>query len=308
MKLLRKLYSISSPSGYESKMQKFILSRLKQLGATYYTDASGNIYATKGISETYPCIVAHMDEVHASHSKGFALIRTDGLIFGYNKKNMEQTGIGADDKNGIWVCLKAMEKYDCMKCAFFVEEETGCKGSSKADMNFFADCRYVLQCDRKGNSDFITDAAGTELCDNYFIGAIDLKKFGYKETQGSVTDVMALKENGLNICAANISCGYYNPHTRQETTCIRDLHNCFNLVCWIVENCTEVYTHEYAGGYMATENETQIILEELYAEMKHRNSFEEEDLIDFYNDYAAYYDIPYETLYNAFLRIKEKKG
>ena len=40
-----------------------------------------------------------------------------------------------------------------MKVVFFREEETGCKGSSEAVMSFFDDVRFVIQPDRKGNSD-----------------------------------------------------------------------------------------------------------------------------------------------------------
>jgi hypothetical protein len=31
-------------------------------------------------------------------------------------------------------------------------------GSGKADMSFFRDCRFVVQCDRRGHSDMVTRA------------------------------------------------------------------------------------------------------------------------------------------------------
>jgi hypothetical protein len=35
-------------------------------------------------------------------------------------------GLGADDKNGIWIALQCLKKYDTVKVAFFVSEEVGC--------------------------------------------------------------------------------------------------------------------------------------------------------------------------------------
>lgn len=76
-----------------------------------------------------------------------------------------------------------------VKCAFFVQEEVGCIGSSHADMSFFSDCRFVIQCDRKGNGDMVTQINGMKLCSNEFISAIDFRKYGYKPAQGLNTDV-----------------------------------------------------------------------------------------------------------------------
>ena len=42
-------------------------------------------------------------------------------------------GSRADDKNGIWICLKCLEDCKMVKCAFFVQEEVECIGSSHAD-------------------------------------------------------------------------------------------------------------------------------------------------------------------------------
>ena len=301
MELLKKLYRIPSPSGKEDRMKAFVKTQLALAGASVCEDPAGNIYAVKGKGEAYPCIVAHLDEVHR-RKKGFEVIRTRNLIFGFNRISMSQEGIGADDKNGIWVCLKAMKKYACMKCAFFVEEETGCNGSYRADMSFFEDCRYVLQCDRKGNSDFITNTGYTELCSPEFMDAIGIGRFGYREKCGLMTDVAALKESGLNVCCANLSCGYYNPHTAQEVTRIKDLYKCFSLVCWIVENCLDVYGHESVPLYSPEgEKVEDILMEEMFCN-KH---FGDKDFTDFYNFYKDWYAIDYGRLHDLYLENRK---
>lgn len=251
MELLYELYKIYSPSTKEKKMRKFIKDYIRRNidGATYTQDKSGNVYVTKGEANTYPCIVAHMDQVQRIHSKDFRVFGYEGKLFGFSGDNCQMEGPGADDKNGIWVALKCLKKYDVMKCAFFVGEEIGCVGSSDADMTFFKDCRWVIQCDRKNGGDLITDASGTELCSKEFVEALNPEQFGYKETTGLMTDVMTLKENGLNVSCVNMSCGYYRPHTDQEYTEQSELENCLAFVEWIVENVTDVYPHEYVNRW-----------------------------------------------------------
>lgn len=245
MELLKELYGISAHTHQEKDMIAFVSRKLTDLGVTFTIDKVGNIYATKGKTDTYPCLAAHLDEVHPAREKGYEVIVVrDEFIIGFNNNKREFNGIGADDKNGIWVCLKCLEKYDNLKCVFFVGEEQGCIGSRQADMTFFDDCRFVLQCDRKGNSDFISNIYGNPLCSSQFIEDASLGEHGYKEERGMQTDVQTLRERGLEISCANISCGYYYPHTPHEMTNIADLKKCLTLVEHIVTNCHEVYTHK----------------------------------------------------------------
>lgn len=245
MELLYDLYRISSPSGDEFKMIAFLTSKMEELGAEVHEDRFGNLYATKGVSDTYPCIVAHMDEVHAYKPNGFRISCVSDMIFGIDMNRKKFSGIGADDKNGIWIALKILEQFDVMKIAFFVSEEIGCEGSRDCDMSFFDDCRFVLQCDRKGSSDFISNACSTELCSKEFLIDVDMESYGYSEERGAMTDVYQLKQNGLKVSCANISVGYYNPHMDEEYTVKCDLYNCLSFVENIVRNCVDVYPHEY---------------------------------------------------------------
>lgn len=245
MELLKELYGISAQTHKEKDMIAFVSQKLTDLGVSFTIDKAGNIYATKGKAATFPCIAAHLDEVHQAREKGYeVLFVKDEFIIGFNSGKREFNGIGADDKNGIWVCLKCLEKYDNLKCVFFVGEEQGCIGSRQADMRFFDDCRFVLQCDRKGNSDFINRIYGDSLCSSQFLKDANLKEHGYKEENGMQTDVRTLRDRGLEISCANISCGYYYPHTPHEMTNIEDLKKCRTLVEHIIENCRKVYTYK----------------------------------------------------------------
>ena len=250
MELLKQLYKIHSPSGSERVMKKFIRRYVRRQipGAKIRTDKIGNLYIIKGIAPSYPCIVAHLDQVQWNHSTDFRPIETKELIFGYCPSQRKQEGIGADDKNGIWIALRCLKEYDILKVAFFVEEETGCRGSSQADLEFFEDARFVIQPDRRGYKDLITHIGWTDLCSDEFLKATGYEQFGYQETEGAMTDILALKENGLEISCINLSCGYYEPHTDNEFTVKADLLNCLRLIEHIIETCTGVYPHKSKWG------------------------------------------------------------
>ena len=246
MELLEKLYKVSSPSGQERTMQKFIMDYCKthQPDVSIKKDKTGNIYLTKGVDKTYPCVVAHIDEVH-QRNKDKEIVVHRNVLFGIDRKAMKPTGIGADDKNGIWVALNLLTTEKVLKCAFFVGEEIGCVGSERADMDFFSDVRFVLQCDRRNGTDFICNASHVELSNKAFYERCGAAKFGYKMTNGLQTDVVSLKERGLKVCAANLSCGYYNPHQDTEMTRFDELQNCLALCEHIIQTVPEVQTHIY---------------------------------------------------------------
>ena len=311
MELLKQLYKFHSPSGNERAMKKFVRRHVRKYipGAKIGTDKIGNLYIIKGVSETYPCIVAHLDQVQRNHSKDFIPIETKELIFGYSPRNRRQEGLGADDKNGIWIALKCLEKYKILKVAFFVEEETGCRGSSQADMDFFRDCRFVIQLDRRGHQDLIATIGWTDLCSDEFLKVTGYKQFGYQETEGSMTDILALKENGLEVSCINLSCGYYEPHTDNEFTVKADLMNCLHLTGHIIETCTEVYPH---ANTWETGNRTGIndweyeeILTEIYEMLEVDESLSVDDLEFMYGRY--YPELgrkDYERIYMDYHELK----
>ena len=246
--LLAKLYEIHSPSNREKKMRKFVKRACIERGASVVQDKTGNLYVTKGESDTYPCIVAHLDQVQDNHSKDFNVYMQGDIIFAYSAKSKAQQGLGADDKNGIWVALQLLEELDVLKCAFFVGEEVGCVGSSEADMDFFKNVRYCVQPDRRNGHDLITDISG-DICSKEFLDATCYADFGYAETSGLMTDVETLCTNGIGVSCINISCGYYHPHTDDECTSWSELNNALNFARHICTTLLDVYPHKYENKW-----------------------------------------------------------
>lgn len=252
--MLHNLLSVQSKSGQTEKMQRFITRFAKKQGATVTTE-DGNIYVTKGEADLYPCMVAHTDTVHKLIPEdAFSVYTTqendDTLYFGWDRRNQTFSGVGGDDKVGIFLALSALVAYDAIKLAFFRDEEIGCIGSGKADMTFFDDVSMVLQGDRRGNSDFVTSISGS-LSSQEFQNAIKpiLDMHGYRFTTGMMTDVDALKDNGLNVSCANFSCGYWNPHGPQEYISLGDVENTLSMVYMTFDKMsTQKWPHTAVRG------------------------------------------------------------
>lgn len=253
-KLLVGLYGVYSPSNNEQGMVAFLEKELNNTELygqlTIEKDSKSNIYITKNIDneETFfPCVAAHIDQV-ASNGQLTNVVKVDNCYFGWCNKTHSQKGLGADDKNGIWCALKLLQKFNKLKVAFFVGEEAGCIGSSACDMNFFKDVRFVLQADRRGNTDIIYTAGGTKMASEEFKKEVNslIDIYAYKETTGLMTDVKTLVERGVGVSCINLSCGYYNPHTSTEYTIYDDLLTCYHLMSDIIDSLEDKqYVHKY---------------------------------------------------------------
>ena len=233
MKLLQLLYKISSKSGMEDQMKAFILDYLRDVDLDIKTDDIGNMFITKGLATFYPCVAAHLDEIHTPCEREVVV---NGDVVYTVDRLWNRVGCGADDKNGLWIIMNILKTEPVLKVALFVQEErdgdrAGCRGARACDLSFFDDVRYVIECDRKGASDVVhIGKEDTHLCDSNFIHADLLQKYGYKMVKGGKTDVVELKMRGLNIPVCNISCGYYDAHKNSEYTRFSELERCLAFV------------------------------------------------------------------------------
>lgn len=255
----KELLEVQSYSYQEKRMNRYITSVLDQMAdVTYHLDkvkTGVNIYITKNSnsSVSFPCVVAHTDTVHKI-VENLTCIEVSGAYTGINSATMSQTGIGGDDKVGIYVALRMLNELPACKVAFFHAEEVGTVGSRSADLDFFKDCRFVLQCDRKGNKDFVTEIGWTELSSKEWQDDVQpiIEKYGYSFSDGGITDVGELKDLGLTIPVANMSCGYYNPHCSDEFIVIEDVNNVIELVRDICTNITKQYYHKAEYNYKSS--------------------------------------------------------
>jgi len=243
----KELLSVSSKTYQEEDMVEFLCDELDTIpGVSYYRDDMMNIYAVKGElnkGEYYPMFIAHTDTVH--HKVDKIIVKEENLIrpntFGkefdevkvpclkaYTEDGLP-TGIGGDDKCGVFICLELLKTLDKVKIGLFVSEETGCHGSSKCDENFLQDVGYITQYDAPGNHLITEICSGVRLFErdseffNKSLSVIE-KSFGNEMLVQShpYTDISQLKKK-IDVCCINMSCGYYNMHSNQEFVCIEDV-------------------------------------------------------------------------------------
>lgn len=254
MGLLQELFSTQSSSGNYDRMHKVIMDKLVKIGSlNVNTDSLGNIYVTKGTppeGEFYPTFACHTDTVH-DFREGYKVGRSPGHVwYAYYTTPMgeiRQTGIGGDDKCGIYLCLRMLKALPYVKCIFFVDEEVGCRGSLGCDMTFFNDSRWVVQGDRKHNCDIIVSGLGEDLCSKEFSDAVVRLggKYGYSISPGVWTDVVKLKKDReLAVSAINISVGYWSPHSSTEIVVESDLNKAVHFCEDIARKLTGKYYHK----------------------------------------------------------------
>jgi putative aminopeptidase FrvX len=266
----KELLSVPSKTYQEEDMVEYLCNELDTIpGVSYYRDDMMNIYATKGElnkGEYYPMFIAHTDTVHQKVDKIIVkeetLIRpnTFGKSFGNDEvpclkaytEDGSPTGIGGDDKCGIFICLELLKTLDKVKIGLFVSEETGCHGSSKCDENFLQDVGYITQYDAPGNHLISEICSGVRLFDRdseFFTKSLDAieSAFGNEMLVQShpYTDISQLKKK-IDVCCINMSCGYYNMHTNQEFVSIEDVENAITAGLNMVKELgLKKYKYEY---------------------------------------------------------------
>lgn len=258
---LKRTLEVQTSSYKNKNMLKYVKTELKRMGASYYQDKRGSIYATKGVGKSYGCVVAHTDTVHRIvPRKSFKIYTEKNIMFSIDTRDWTRTGIGGDDKVGVYVALRMMEELDVLKAAFFVDEEVGCVGSGDADLKFFGDVRLCMQADRKGFREITNSIHMTEMYGDVFANDIEpvLKKWNVVEVDGGMTDVCTLADKIDNIPMFNAACGYYKPHTANEYVDVSEVEDtylfmkevmvCTDGVDYRAEYKREAYTYSNNWG------------------------------------------------------------
>jgi len=235
------LLKVQSHSKNEKRMLLYIIRQLDLMDVSYGIDKVGNIIVTKGElgnNKWYPCVVSHMDTVHNILEKKIIIYKSkkDGKVNLYacyeNKNKYYYTGIGGDDKCGIFSCLELLRELPVLKVVFFTQEECGGLGSNGINLSFFNDVGYIIGIDRRGKSDLITEIGCRNVCSDEMLSEISKtsKEYGYKETSGLMTDVSELSKRNVGISCINMSCGYYKPHSNEEYITLNDWAHSYKLV------------------------------------------------------------------------------
>ena len=228
MKLLKAVFSIQNPSNNKA-CNDHAMSTIIGLapdGCTVIRN-KGNLLIRKGAATgPHPHYLAHMDQVH--DYVPFMTLEVKGNVLAAFDGNDKQTGVGGDDKSGIYLALMMLHHLDHCTAVFVRDEEVGCQGSGVVPLEWFAHAAFVIQADRNNRTMDIIRSTNGMICssDGFFDAMLGLPicvAAGHKEAHGSVTDIGELSSRQLCVSMVNISSGYHDPHSSRETVHMDEL-------------------------------------------------------------------------------------
>ncbi len=230
VELLNQLLLLSSPSHREHAVVDFIVRHVESMGlrsgVRCWVDDHNNVYIVKGDAARLPCVSAHIDTVH--RRAPVRIVQHGGLLMGFDEAG-RRTGIGGDDKAGVYICLELLERFDDIAVVLFAAEEVGCVGSRNADPKFFERVGYVIEFDCPGRGLVSYTSGGMRLFQNdgdFISTALPVMcRHGVLNWQHHpFSDVKAISSR-FGLSCLNVSAGYYNWHRRDEFVKLSDVEH-----------------------------------------------------------------------------------
>lgn len=172
------------------------------------------------------CLVAHLDTVHFKDPVDFLFDPVLHNLF-------SPTGIGGDDRCGVYIILELLKRGIRPSIIFCCDEEIGAIGAFEFTKVYssISNVNWFLEFDRRGRNDVVCYDDGNDELTKVF------EEFGFKSAWGSFSDISELAP-AYGISAVNISSGYYNAHTPNEYINLDDLD-------WIIDTSEKVLKSDY---------------------------------------------------------------
>ena len=215
------------------ELKKYVERRLEETHKGKITVADGFVYA----QGTFPVLlIAHLDTVHKILPY-FILTSKDK---NGNKTLSSPSGIGGDDRCGVYMIFEVLKKFNC-SVLFCEDEEIGCIGATKFTEHSISDelqFNYIIEFDRKGSNDAVFYD-----CDNPEFEEFITKEF-FELNWGSMSDISVVAPY-LGCAAVNLSCGYYNAHTKDEYVVVEEMEKVIEEACKLLARTTEKDVFEY---------------------------------------------------------------
>ena len=220
----------------QKRLKLHLLEQILAFGYEDVVNGDGFLYA-KG---SLPILLtAHMDTVHeATVIDFYEYVDKDG-----NHIISSPQGIGGDDRCGIYMILKLLEKGYKPSVLFCEDEEIGGIGSDKfcktEIVEELKEMKYFIELDRANS----TDAVFYD-CDNEDFTSYIERMTGYKDAWGSFSDISNLSPE-TQVASVNLSCGYYKAHTKQEEVKIEEMLNTIEKVEILLNDVDNIEQFEY---------------------------------------------------------------
>lgn len=204
--------------------QKGVLHIVKHfLEAMHYDEIIRTEHYLIGLGDIPVGLVAHADTVFT--------IPPDDIFYDAKKNVMwSPSGLGADDRAGIYAILKILQTGMRPHVIITTDEEKGCKGASilaSIVPQFPKELKFLIQLDRRGHTDSVFyDCANSEF-EQY------INSFQFTTSLGSFSDISVLGP-AWGVAAVNLSIGYIHEHTAHEHLYLDSMFNTINKVIQIL--------------------------------------------------------------------------
>jgi acetylornithine deacetylase/succinyl-diaminopimelate desuccinylase-like protein len=194
---------------------------------------SGYVFA----QGTHPVLlVAHLDTVHKS---------PPSKVFRHEFGRLSSPqGIGGDDRCGVFIILKILERLNC-SVLFTEDEEIGAGGAEafirEVLPEWVENVNYIVEFDRRGRD----DAVYYDCCNEKFIDFVAAA--GFVAQQGTFSDIGVIAPE-LKIAAVNLSSGYYHEHTVKEVIDPAAMEEIIEKAVTMLSQKTDRFKYESAYG------------------------------------------------------------
>jgi uncharacterized protein YaaR (DUF327 family) len=244
--LLFELLENGTPFGDEDVITGIIFRYLEVCGAkkkhgmSASTDRIGNVWVTiPPAMDVLPTTLftSHMDTVHPKYTPVKLMSSTGpkeadkGFIFGITPDKNVRCILGADDKVGVYIMLRMIERGIVGTYAFHVGEEKGCKGSTYVAEQYpdlLKQFKHAVAFDRANYGDVIASQAPGIGTSPAFVTALSAQlntildksmpkreaKYRFSTAVGAMTDTG--KYFGHIPECTNLSVAYFDQHSPRE--------------------------------------------------------------------------------------------
>ena len=232
--------NLSQQNLYNILVSKLELMNYKVFACDQSSNCSRYIYA---VGDTPICLTAHLDTVFGfdPHKD----IQIDGDILSC------KTGMGADDRVGVYMILEIIKELKC-NILFLEDEECGHSGA----VHFIAS-PYKERFQQENNFCIDLDMAGSniltfyETTNNEFQKDVSsiLPQYKVRNPKLGASDLIELtigwekegrngvqKYEGTNVASLNIGVGYYKEHTFDEYVKFNEVLRCIDDVKKLIKN------------------------------------------------------------------------
>lgn len=231
-KNIRKMITAKGFEGVTTLLKKYAGNDYQCFEYNKGNEDAYTIFMPKS-DEMMPCIVSHADIVGKNEpielkisDKG-VMTNPDGIL-------------GADDRAGCYIIGEMMKAK--VRARFIITENEECGGigagacAKEEPLEIIAPMTSCfIELDRRGSNDCATYGVDNSALIQIF------GEHGYNEAWGSYTDIVDLCE-ATNIAGVNLSVGYYNEHTKNESLNLKELDDTLQFMLNLPE---ELYCKQY---------------------------------------------------------------